>query len=174
MAFRDPVYLDLEKLKSIADYHGVPINEDAQVTRTSSSNRSGRLGVSQIIDAGGEAGSSAATTEVFTATVRPVRAFNDTIDTLLESGGLVDFTSDPGLSCSQRDIVQFEGESSLSEITEVAAFVALMFPGVVAQMAAGVSQPILDSSMVGQMLMSRKDAPDYVHVYLNDGRFSRW
>jgi len=87
VSFRNPLLLDVELLRSPADYAGVEIGGAAQVTRRTLAERRGRAGINKGLDVGGERGATEEITESYSEELRPVRALNDVIDHLLGPTG---------------------------------------------------------------------------------------
>lgn len=164
MAFRNPLYLNLELLQNVADYYGIELPADAQVTRRTSDERRGRAGLSRGVDVGRETGSTDEVTEVYTTTVRPVRVMNDVIDALLGDSDLVDLTSDPSVSVKQRDVVQIDGRISLSPVTEIGALMATLLPLLMDQVASGGDLEDLDATSLGEAVLG-SGAQNFVHVF---------
>ncbi|MDA8372618.1 MAG: hypothetical protein M0026_22475 [Nocardiopsaceae bacterium] len=79
----------------MADYYGIPIPEEAQVTVQSRGTKEGRAGVKKVVEVEKGKTSEEETSESYTRPVRPVRAFNDTLDSLLQDKQIVDLTSTP-------------------------------------------------------------------------------
>ena len=136
MPFRNPRYLDLPALQNVADYYDIPLPEERQVTRTTSSNRGGRAGISHGIEAGLERGSAEEVVEAYSVQPRPVRAMNDVVDQLLSAAQLIDLTSDAEQAIAQGAVLQIEGELHLSPVTELGAIMAASLPGLIARAAA--------------------------------------
>lgn len=161
--FRNPLYLNLNLLQNLADYMGIELVTDTEVTRQTVDERRGRVGIKKVVDVSGEKGSTAQVTEVYTTSFRPVRAMNDVIDALLRSDDLVDLATNPDAAFSQRDVIQIEGTLSISPVTEMGALMAQVTPLLVDQASKGKKEFDLKPADVGKILL--EDQPgDFVHV----------
>lgn len=165
--FRNPLYLNVHLLRSLADYHGYDLPGDREVTRRTRDESRRRAGVDKVINVGGEGEKEDEVTERYSLEFRPVRALNDVVDRLLREEAVVDLTTDENQAVLRRSIIQAEGELELSPVTEVGAFVSAFVPSMVEQMAAGREEPEFDPAIMGQMFLGGAPAAA-MHVFTMD------
>ena len=163
--FRNPVYLDVQALLSVADYFGIDIAGDVQVTRRMMEDRRGRSGVSRPVQLLRDSESSEEITEVSAQPMRPVRAMNDVIDGLISTGDLIDLTANSEAAIHQRDIIQIVGDFSVSPVTEIGVLMASVIPAMVNQAASGRDMNDLDPALMAEMFMARPPAQGFLHVF---------
>jgi hypothetical protein len=156
MAFRNPIYLNSETLRNLADYHGIELQTDAQVTRRSLDERSRKAGVNRGLELGAGKTSTDEVTEVYTTQIRPVRAMNDVIDQLIRDESLTDLVEDPDKAVVQRDVVQIEGSLTLSPVTEIGAMMTSLMPMMLGAVADSPENPAFDPRMIGQVVMTNQ------------------
>jgi hypothetical protein len=163
--FRNPLYLDVPLLRSLADYHGIELSGDRAVTRRIRDESRRRAGISKGVELGREGEKEDEVTETYALEFRPVRALNDVVDELLRGELIVDLTVDEGQDVPRRSTIQIEGALELSPVTEVGAFMSTVLPSMIEQMAAGAEQPELDPTLIGGLLLG--GAPEgVVHVFV--------
>lgn len=165
MGFRNPKYLDVPMLLNVADYYGIELPPDAEVTRRTVDQRRGHAGVGKGLDIGAEKGTEREITEVFNTQARPVRAMNDVIDALLQDGNVVDFASAEAPVTSQRDLLQVEGALSLHPATEMGAILGAVLPSLFDQLAAGNDDPVLDASQLARLLTGQDSPPNVPYIF---------
>lgn len=151
--FRNPLYLNEPLLRSLADYYGVELLGDREVTRRRRDESRRRAGVNKYIEVGREGGKEDEVTETYSMEFRPVRALNDVVDRLLQDEALVDLTLDEEQGVAQRSTVQVEGLLELSPVTEVGALMSALLPPMIEQLAAGEESPELDPALLGQVFL---------------------
>lgn len=169
MPFRNPLYLDVSMLENLAEYFGVELTGEAQVTRRTMAERKGSAGAKFGIDVSGEKGSVDEVTEVYTTQTRPVRAMNDVIDELIEKDQLVDLSHDPESPVSQRDVIQLDGDFSVSRATEIGAIMSVLMPTLLSQAADGREELDMTDEVKGTLLSAfvgeRKPSEGVMHVF---------
>lgn len=164
MPFRNPLYVDQDLLVNLADYFAVPLPTEGEVIRRVVDERGGHLGVNRVVDAGRRSGSSEEITETYQSTVRPVRATNDVIDHLLNSGGVADLVDNPNAALVLRHPVQVEGEVALSTATELGGLFARFLPLLATQASQGAGGPELSASEVAEFMLA--PAPtEHTHIF---------
>jgi hypothetical protein len=164
MAFRNPVYLDSDLLRNLADYYGVALPTEGEVVRRVVEERGGTLGVNKVVEAKRDTGSTEEVTETFTSQVRPVRALNDVIDHLLTAGDVADLTQTGNAGLVVRSPVQAEGDLVLSPATEMGSLVSRFLPLLIAQAAQGSQDFNMSDADAAQVLFAPQPAA-YAHVY---------
>ncbi|MDQ1684611.1 MAG: hypothetical protein QOC82_1348 [Frankiaceae bacterium] len=164
MAFRNPVYLDLDLLRNLADYYGVALPTEGEVVRRVVEERGGSLGVNRVVEAKRESGSTEEVTETFTSQVRPVRALNDVIDHLLQTGDVADLTAVPDAALLARAPLQVEGDFVVSPATEMGSLVGRFLPLLIAQAAQGAKDFEMSDADAAQVLFAPPPAA-HTHIY---------
>lgn len=164
MAFRNPVYLDFDLLRNLADYYGVVLPAEGEVVRRMVEERGGTLGVNKVVEAKRDTGSTEEVTETFTSQVRPVRALNDVIDHLLTAGDVADLTQEADAALVVRSPLQAEGDLVLSPATEMGSLVSRFLPVLIAQAAKGSQDFEMSDADAAQVLFTPQPAA-HTHVY---------
>lgn len=166
MPFRNPVYLNMQVLHNLADYVGMEVVSDAQVTRRTMDESSRRAGMRKVVEVGGERAATEERTEVFAQPVRPIRLLNDIVDKMIQQEDIVDLTATPGTAFGQRDVVQVDAELTASPITEVGALFAPLMPLLLSAATTGQNIENLDPATVGVAIFGGTGTPaDFTHVF---------
>lgn len=164
MPFRNPLYVDQDLLVNLADYFGVTLATEGEVIRRVVDERAGHVGVNRVVDAARRSGSMEEVTETYQSTNRPVRATNDVIDHLLNSGGVTDLVDNPAAALVLRHPVQVEGEVALSTATEVGGLFARFLPLLATQASQGPGGPDLSASEAAEFMLA--PAPtEHTHMF---------
>lgn len=162
--FRNPAYLDVPLLRNLADYYGVDLPGEREVTRKSTRESSSRAGVTKVVDVGKEGTSGDEITESYSDKFRPVRALNDVVDRLLLDEALADLTQDPVHPVSRRSVVQFDGLLELSSLTEVAAMLTALMPALLNQASSGSESLEAPESILTEIFLGGPPT-NVVHVF---------
>lgn len=128
--FRSPLYLDLDTLVPLANYHDIEVMVDVQVSQRDLGQKSGNLGFrasvplpgSPGVEAGGSRGSESEVTQARTVKDTPASALNRLLDTLeLHNGVVTDLSTQ---TVTKRQLVELDGEWEVAPATDVGAFLA--------------------------------------------------
>lgn len=130
MAFRNPVYLDLETLENLADNFGIVVPGEAQIVQRTAGDGSGAIGLQAgVVKADYSRNRETEVTESYSrAGARPVRLFNDVLDSLQRNEDVRPL--DAVTSYSRRDLVEFDGLLSVSPVTEIGSLIASLMPAI--------------------------------------------
>ncbi|MFC6542146.1 hypothetical protein ACFQES_36105 [Nonomuraea salmonea] len=151
MGFRNPLYLDLQLLKNLADYHGIDVPIQKEVVRKVAEDKTSGIGLDKAIQLKRDVNKTAEVTETYSTEIRPVRLVNDVIDYLIDNGDLTDLTSSPKDPVSRRSLIEIEGQISQSPATLIGSFVQRFMPILVAQAAQGSSNYTLTSAQSAEI-----------------------
>lgn len=130
--FRSPLYLDLDTLVPLANYHDIEVMVDVAVSQRDLGQRSGKAGISLGLpvlgspsaEVGGARGSESEVTQARTVKDTPASALNRLLDTLEREDGMV--TDLSAQTVTKRQLVELEGEWEVAPATDVGAFLAGM------------------------------------------------
>lgn len=130
--FRSPLYLDLETLVPLANYHDIEVMVDVQLSQRDLGQRSGGGGVrasiplpgSPGIEFSGSKGSEAEVTQARTIKDNPASALNRLVDALTREGDLITELTDRAIT--RRQLVELEGDWEVSPATDIGGFLAGM------------------------------------------------
>lgn len=111
----------------MADYYGIPIPGDTQVTIQSRGSKEGRVGINKGIDSGVGRNREEQVSESYTREARPIRAFNDTLDSLLREEQVIDLTSNPEAELIQKMPMQTEVEMRISPAVDIGNLLGRFF-----------------------------------------------
>lgn len=137
MPFRNPLYLDLELLSNLADYFGIALPEEMNVTRRSLEQGSRGAGIDKVVVAKGEKLQAEEVTESYSLSTRPVRLMNDLIDHIEGTGDIVDLDVDPEATVVSGAVVLIRGDLAPSAANEVGGIMARFLPMLLAMFARG-------------------------------------
>lgn len=156
MAIRQPFYLDIDLLQNTADYLDVGYPVETKIREKGASERTGGAGLGLPgtgVAVKGSRGSSDEVERTFDVPVRPVKVLNDVLDAALKNGEVKDCTvSEPDWSVVRRDLVQLEGEASLSDASAVGGILTELIPlmtPMLAQQNPGGPPPEFIAAMLG-------------------------
>lgn len=119
--FRNPKYLDVSLLQNLADYNGIDLAVDSQVTRSEHEESP-----SEAPTDGPAANTGRIETRTFSTPFRPVRAFNDVVDAMLRDGTAKHVSV--SASVEPRQVIEIEGDLGVSPATEVGALMERFLP----------------------------------------------
>lgn len=134
---RTPRYLDVDLLTQMADYYGVPVPRDAQVTRKVVDTTDRGLGFDKVAKGHRDWTATEEVTETYQSELRPVKLFNDIVDSLTVSDTVCDLTSEPNVQIIHRHPVLAEGEVELAPASEVGEVMAKFVPMFTDMLASG-------------------------------------
>lgn len=140
MPFRNPLYLDTELLSNLADYHGIALPEEMNVTRRSLEQGSKGAGIDKIILAKGEKSREQEVTESYSISTRPVRLMNDLIDYIESSGDLVDLDIEPKSAVASNAVVLVRGDLAPAAANEIGEIMARFLPMLMAMLSEGQTE----------------------------------
>lgn len=170
---RLPKYLDEDLVRTLADYLDLEAAESRQVRNRSTSQGRGSLGIRAGVaeaQAGRERGGE--TEETFSAPVRPIRLFNDVIDSLAASGELIELDRMADAELIHRAPIEVSGVIKVSPVSEVAAAFAMLTP----LLMSGANVDDLNASEIAGALIDQRGALAPVVVELqphsSDYRFA--
>lgn len=156
VAIRQPFYLDIDLLQNTADYLDVGYPVETKIREKGASERTGGAGLGLPgtgVAVKGSRGSSDEVERTFDVPVRPVKVLNDVLDAALKNGEVKDCTvSEPDWSVVRRDLVQLEGEASLSDASAVGGILTELIPlmtPMLAQQNPGGPPPEFIAAMLG-------------------------
>jgi hypothetical protein len=130
--FRSPLYLDIETLVPLANYHNIEVMIEVAVTRRDLGQRSGKAGLKATIpvpgspgfEIGGSKGSESEVTQAQTVKDHPTNALNRLLDALASNEDVVtDLSAD---AITRRQLVELDGDWRISPATDVGSFLAAM------------------------------------------------
>lgn len=126
--FRIPVYLDIDVLVPLANYHGIEVMVDVEVSermlRSGAANGGGkfRTGVFDA-EAGGAKTTESERTESRVVRDAPASALNRLIDSLFKSGDVKTDTGD----VARRNVVELDAHWEISPATDAGALLTSLF-----------------------------------------------
>ncbi|MDV8002832.1 hypothetical protein [Rhodococcus sp. IEGM 1408] len=131
--FRIPVYLDLDVLVPLANYHGIEVLVDVEVSermlRSGAANGGGKLRTGLIdAEAGGARTTESERTRSRVIRDAPASALNRLVDALFKSGDVRTDTSD----VARRNVVEIDADWEISPATDAGALLTSLF-GMAAQ-----------------------------------------
>jgi hypothetical protein len=157
------MYMDVDLLRQMADYHDIPVPREAQVTRTVVDTTDRELGFDKWAKGHADRTATEEVTESYQSELRPVKLCNDVIDELLMSDGVCDLTQDPDSQIIHRHPVLAEGEIELAPASEVGEIVAKFVPLFTTMLAEGRtgSEPT-DQELAHQFFYGEHEKSSYV------------
>lgn len=158
MPFRNPTYLDSELLANLADYFGIALPEETNVTRRSLQEGGKGAGVSNVIMAKAESSHAEEVTETYSVSTRPVRLLNDLIDHVERTSELVDLDADPDSSIGNGALVQISGDLIPAAANEIGVIMARFLPLLMAQVGAGGAEFNPSEGEIAQAFMAESDS----------------
>lgn len=172
--FRKPVYLDVETLVPLANYHDIEVMVDVEVSdrvlRSGTGGGTASIRVGGVgADANGSRASESETTQSRTIRDAPASALNRLVDELLRTDEVKTTVADAH-GVSKRDLVELDSEWIISPATDAAGLMTALFEVVknnpsLAQSSGGpppeAMSAIFDSgSHSGPVILTEEDADD--------------
>lgn len=148
MTFRNPVYLDLDLLVPLANFHRIEVMRDVQLTERSvgGGEFGGKVGGGLLTaSASGRRESEVTQSEVVTD--HPISALNRLVEALMKSANI----ADPAQGVSKGDTVELELEWELSPLGDVGATMSLLFQ-FFAQNPTGLASGEVPSGLIGAFI----------------------
>lgn len=158
MPFRNPVYLDSELLSNLADYFGIALPAETNVTRRSLQEGGKGAGVNKVVMAKAESSHAEEVTETYSVSTRPVRLMNDLIDHVESTSELVDLDSEPQASLVNGALVQISGDLIPAAANDIGSIMARFLPLLMAQVSAGAKEFTPSTGEIAQAFMAEPDA----------------
>ncbi|ROZ61498.1 hypothetical protein EDL96_13245 [Kocuria soli] len=130
--FRSPLYLDIDILVPLANYHGIEVMVDVALSQRDRGERTGKAGANVALpipgspgfEFGGSRGSEAEITQARTVKDHPTNALNRLLDELAKAN---DITTDlSGSAITRHQIVECDGDWEISPATDVGAMLTSM------------------------------------------------
>lgn len=176
--FRSPLYLDIDTLVPLANYHDIEVMVDVQVSQRDLGQRAAKAGIraslpipgSPGIDAGGSRGSESEVTEARTVKDNPASALNRLLDTLQRNNDLTtDLSAQPLM---RRQLVELDGDLEVSPATDVGALLAGMV-NLMAQNPAAMSGSDVPDEFMTLMTAGPQGGPVVLDLASDDGQENR-
>lgn len=127
--FRSPLYLNIETLIPLANYHNIEVMADIQLTQRDLGKRSGKAGVSASMpvasfNVGGTKGSESEVTQARTIKDHPSNALNRLLDELHRTDAITtDVTTSP---IQRHQLVEIIGDWEISAATDAGSLLTAM------------------------------------------------
>lgn len=134
---RSPKYLDIDLLRQMADYFGIAVATEGQVTRRVLDTTDRGLGLDRGVRGHADRTATEEITESYQSELRPVKLFNDIIDELLMSDRVADLTQSSEAQVTHRRPLMAEGEIEIAPASEVGDIMAKLMPLLTGMIAEG-------------------------------------
>ncbi|MEU8489718.1 DUF6414 family protein [Pseudonocardia alni] len=134
---RSPKYLDIDLLRQMADYFGIAVATEGQVTRRVLDTTDRGVGINRGVQGRADRTATEEITECYQSELRPVKLFNDIIDELLVSDRVADLTQGTTAQVIHRRPLMVEGEIEVAPASEVGDILAKFMPLLTGMIAEG-------------------------------------
>lgn len=145
-------------LSNLADYFGVALPEEMNVTRRTLEEGTRGAGLDKVIVAKGEKLHAQEVTETYSVSTRPVRLMNDLIDHIEASSELVDLDVDPEATVTSGAVVQVRADLAPAAANEIGGVMARFLPLLMAQASQGATDFKPSQAEIAHAFMAESDA----------------